>query len=148
MRRQPDVAAVLLEARGALSEDGAGAGPPPQRSAGGGTGEKWRSASCTFRHGARSLLHTVLVEPRRPQERILQRTEEQFGDFALMVQILGALVPQPVEQLADVLVRNDELVRKQSEEPDAHESAHSPPGEEGVGCGVEEEEEEEEEASS
>ena len=54
--------------------------------------------------------------PQGPQERILQRIVEQFVDLALMVQILDAPVPQLVEQLADVLVRVDELVKKQEEE--------------------------------
>ena len=51
-----------------------------------------------------------------PQERILQRTVEQFVDLASMVQILDSPVPQLVEQLADVLVRVDVLVKKHEEE--------------------------------
>ena len=57
-----------------------------------------------------------LAEPQGPQERFLQRTVEEFVDLAPMVQILDAPVPQVVEQLADVLVRVDELVKKQEEE--------------------------------
>ena len=41
---------------------------------------------------------TGLVEPRGPQERVM----EQFGELAPMVQILDALVPQMVDQLEEV----------------------------------------------
>ena len=66
-----------------------------------------------------------LAEPQGSQEQIQQHTVEQFVDLAPMVQtcscvplvqILDAPVPQLVEQLADVLVRVDEVVRKQNEE--------------------------------
>ena len=89
-----------------------------------------------------------LAEPQGPQERILQRTVEQFVDLAPMVQILDAPVPEVVEQLADVLVRVDELVKKQEEEemaPHANESAHSPPAKEGLRTHLQAKKEEEEE---
>ena len=67
-----------------------------------------------------------LAEPQGPQERILRRTVEQFVDLAPMVQILDAPVPQLVEQLADVLVRVDELVKKQEEEEEVRRWRRTP----------------------
>ena len=87
-----------------VSEDGAGAGPPPQRAAGGGAerggGASFARRPTTPPPGTRPV---SLAEPQGPQERILQRTVEQFVDLAPKVQILDAPVPQLVEQLADVL---------------------------------------------
>ena len=113
--------AILPEARGALSEDGAGAGPPPQRAAGGGAerggGASFARQPTGTEDSSTGTRPASLAEPQGPQERILRPASlEQFVDLAPMVQILVAPVPQLVEQLADVLVRVDELVKKEEEE--------------------------------
>ena len=81
---------------------GARRGPEPGRRQG-----AWRTAP----RGPKTLpsrMPASLAEPQGRQERILQHTLEQVVDLAPTVQILDAPVPQPVEQLADVLKRTDE----------------------------------------
>ena len=95
-------AAILPEARGALSEDGAGAGTPPQRAAGGGAvrggGASFARRPTGTEDSSTGTRPASLAVPQGPQERILQRTVEQFVDLAPMVQILDAPLPQLVEQ--------------------------------------------------
>ena len=68
---------------------------------GGKRGTRCMYDTASFRK--RALVHArgsrppCLGEPRRPQERIQQRTMEQLADVVPMVQILGVPVPQMVE---------------------------------------------------
>ena len=120
LRRRPGVAgnasSARFTARGAVGENGTGDGPPPQRAAGGGAERGGGARGVRWPTGTEdSSTGDAACQPHGPQDRILQRTVEQFVDLAPMVQILDAPVPQLVEQLADVLVRVDELVKKRGD---------------------------------
>ena len=46
-------------------------------------------------------------EPRRPQDKVQQRTMEQLADDVPMLSLLASPVPQMVDQLVAVLARYD-----------------------------------------
>ena len=62
---------------------------------------------------ARGSWPPCLGEPRGPQDKDQSRTVEQTADYAPVVQILGAPVPQMVDQLVAILSHVDSLVSEQ-----------------------------------
>ena len=93
--------------RGDVGEAGAGNGPPPQRSAGGGAETSGEYATYVGPRAQKTpplgMRPASLAEPQGAQERVQRDTVEQCGELAPTVQILDAPVPQSGDQLLETL---------------------------------------------